>query len=96
MDQHEATTAEIAGAWQRHGERESDGDGGIHGVATLLQDFDTDPAGLGLLARHHAVLGKDRLLCRRQRRRQHKDDNERRAQNDPPLSEQTVQVTHLG
>lgn len=44
MDEHEAAAAEVAGEGVDDGQREAGGDGGVHRVAALLEDF---AAGLG-------------------------------------------------
>ena len=69
MDQHEAAAADIAGARIAHCERKTDRDCGIHRVAALLQNVDTDARRAWLLRHHHAVLRDNRnsLLDRARR-----------------------------
>ena len=57
MDQHEAAAADIAGARQGDGERKTDRDRRIDGVAAALQHVEPDPRRLGLLGHHHAMCG---------------------------------------
>ena len=63
-DQHEAAAAEIAGARQRHGERKSDRDRRIDGVAAAPQDVDADPRRFAFLRNDHAVLRQNRQNTR--------------------------------
>jgi hypothetical protein len=60
MNEHEAAAAEIAGARQGDGERETDRDGGVDGVPARFQDVHPDPGRARFLGRHHSVSGQRR------------------------------------
>ena len=60
-DQHESAAAQVSGVGMRHGERESDGDRGVHGIAAVLQDLDAHVGRQRLLRAHHGVAGANRL-----------------------------------
>ena len=55
--QKESTSAKVAGLRMDDGEGESGGDGGVHGIATGLHDFDSGARGQFVDAGHHGVLG---------------------------------------
>src|SRR5690606_11695351 len=55
MREHEAPAAEIAGARQRDGERETHRDGGVDRVAAPLQDIEAYAGRSRLLAHDHPV-----------------------------------------
>ena len=60
-DEHEASSADVAGAGVDDGEGEVDGDGGVDGVAALLEDLDAGVGGVVLDGDDHGVLGADGL-----------------------------------
>src|SRR5690606_17827033 len=66
---HEATAAEVAGGRVRDRERERDGDRGVDGVATALEDADAGARGVGLDARDGARLAHDAASGREADRR---------------------------
>ena len=51
---------DIAGIGQHHLEREAHGDGGVDGVAALLEDFDAGLRGERVRGDHHRVAPGDR------------------------------------
>ncbi len=55
MDHHVAAAADIARARIGHGQRKAGRDGGIHGIAPLLEDRCPDAGGARFLCHHHAV-----------------------------------------
>ena len=61
-DEHEASSAEVAGEGVDDGEGEADGDGCVDGVAALLEDFDAGVGGVVLDGDDHGVLGAGGLF----------------------------------
>jgi hypothetical protein len=55
-EEHEASAAEIAGLRQDDGEGEADRDGGVDGVASLLEDLEARVGGAVMDGDHHGVL----------------------------------------
>ncbi len=63
-DQHESAAADISRSGFDNGEGERGGDGGVHGVSTVLQDIRTHLRGLRgqrLIGGNHAMRGTDWL-----------------------------------
>ena len=58
-DEHEAAAAEVAGLRVDDGEGEGHGDGGVDGVAALLEDLDAGVGGVVLDGDDHGVAGGD-------------------------------------
>ncbi len=61
MDGHEAAAADVAAARVHHRQRIAHRDGGIDGVATLLEDAQARFGGVVLCADHHRVFCQHRL-----------------------------------
>jgi hypothetical protein len=61
MHRDETAAADVAAARMHHCFRIADGDGGIDGVATLLQHFDAGHRRVMLRTDHHAVMAGDRF-----------------------------------
>ena len=60
MGDHEPPATKISRLRQGDGQREPDGDGGVHSVSPLLEDLDSDFGGDGLLSCHHSIFRKSR------------------------------------
>ena len=63
MDEHEATTAEVARVRPHNGQRKSGGDSGVDGVATVFEDLDTGIGRQVMDADDHRVFGSNRLFA---------------------------------
>ncbi len=55
-DEHEAASADVAGRRKRDGQREADGNRGVHGIATGAQDLDAGVGRVVLNGDDHRVL----------------------------------------
>jgi hypothetical protein len=77
-DQHESATAEVSRRRMCHRQREPDGYGGVHGVATFLHHCDTDIGGERLLSGYDAMRCAHGLTGRRSYH-QRQDEGESRA-----------------
>ena len=60
-DQHESAAAQVAGVGMGHGQRESDGDRRVHGVAAVFAGPGRRRRSPGLLRDHHGVAGANRF-----------------------------------
>ena len=54
-DQQETSAADVARRRMRHSQRKTDSDGRVHGIASVLQNSESDIGGNWLLRDDHAV-----------------------------------------
>jgi hypothetical protein len=70
-DQHEPTAPDVARGRMNHRQRESRGDGGVDGIASGSQDFDTNLGSKLMDGDDHRMLGTDWVgRCRADRDRE--------------------------
>ena len=59
MNQHEASSAKVAGPWKGDCKGKARSDRGVDGIAALCENFQCRPGGVGFLSGYHASLTRD-------------------------------------